>query len=370
MKAMAVFPATREVKLIEHPEPQITGPTEVRLRMLEVGICGTDRDIATFQYGTPPAGEDYLIIGHESLGEVVGVGAEVKGFRPGDLVVLMVRRPCSVPTCLACRAGRPDFCFTGRYQERGIKGLHGYMTEFVVDDQKYMNLVPRQLRGVAVLVEPLTIGEKGLAQVMLVQQRLPWGCPAPMAGESGYRHQALVLGAGPVGLLGAMTVCAAGFETTVYSRTLDPRTIGNLVEAIGGQFVSAPETSIDALAKRMGNIDLVFEATGASSLAFETMPFLGANAVFVFTGVPGRRGPITLEADRIMRDLVLKNQIVFGTVNADRSAFEAAIRDLGVFTGRWPGTVQALITGRHPIEGAPEFLVKLTPGIKQVITIG
>jgi len=369
MKAMAVFPATREIKLIEHPEPQIAAPTEVKLRMLEVGICGTDRDIATFVYGTPPPGEDYLIIGHESLGEVVEVGAQVQNFRPGDLVVLMVRRPCPDPHCMACRAGRPDFCFTGRYKERGIKELHGYMTEFVVDDQKYMNLVPRELRQVAVLTEPLTIAEKGLAQVLLVQQRLPWGCPQPAQGEPGYCHQALVLGAGPVGLLGALTLRRAGFKTCVYSRVFDPQRIGQLLESIGAEFIAAPETPLGALPGRIGNIDLIFEATGASTLAFDAMPFLGTNAVFVFTGVPGRKGPISVEGNLIMRDLVLKNQIVFGTVNADRSAFEAAIRDLGVFTSRWPNTVPALITGRHPIEAAPEFLVKLTPGIKQIITI-
>ena len=196
MKAIAVFPATHEVKLIEHPEPQITSPTEIKVRLLEIGICGTDREIATFQYGTPPAGEDYLIIGHESLGEVVATGGEVQSLRPGDLVVLTVRRPCPDPTCLAGRADRQDFCFTGRYQERGIKGLQGYMCELVVDDQKYANRVPRQLQEVAVLVEPLTIAEKGLAQVMLVQQRLPWGCPAPQQGASGYCHRRWCWGRG------------------------------------------------------------------------------------------------------------------------------------------------------------------------------
>src|SRR5271169_3473488 len=111
MKAIAVFPGTREIKLIDHPEPAIESPTQVKLRILEVGVCGTDKEICQFDYGTPPPGSEYLVLGHESLGEVVEVGAQVSGFKPGDLVVTMVRRPCDHPDCMACRAGRADFCY-------------------------------------------------------------------------------------------------------------------------------------------------------------------------------------------------------------------------------------------------------------------
>src|SRR5438128_10123893 len=200
MKAIAVFPSRREVKLIEQEPPTPRAPTDVKLRMLEVGICGTDREIAAFQYGTPPAGSDHLVIGHESLGEVVEVGPAVSRVKPGDLVVPMVRRPCPHADCVACRAGRQDFCFTGDFSERGIKGLHGFMTETVVDDERWMHLVPPTLRDVAVLVEPLTIAEKALIQVSQVQQRLPWACGAAPATGRRFRHRAVVLGAGPVGL--------------------------------------------------------------------------------------------------------------------------------------------------------------------------
>src|SRR6202034_4236172 len=177
MTAVAVFPTTKQVKVIDPPEPSLASPTDVKLRMIDVGICGTDKEIVTFQYGTPPAGSDYLIIGHESLGEVVEIGPDVKSLKKGDLVVTMVCRPCDHPECVACRAGRQDFCYTGDFTERGIKGRHGYMTEYVVDDAKYMNLVPADLRDVGVLVEPLTIAEKAIEQVWQVQSRLPWACP-------------------------------------------------------------------------------------------------------------------------------------------------------------------------------------------------
>src|SRR5258706_1803814 len=113
MKAIAVVPSQREVKLIAHPEPQITRPSHVKLRMLEVGVCGTDREICAFQYGTPPSGSGHLVIGHESLGEVVEIGPEVSRVKVGDLVVTMVRRPCDHDDCLACRSDRQDFCYTG-----------------------------------------------------------------------------------------------------------------------------------------------------------------------------------------------------------------------------------------------------------------
>src|SRR5262245_26278385 len=174
MKAIAVFPAEKRISIVDHAAPEISGPTEVKLRMLEVGVCGTDREICRFDYGIPPGGEPYLVIGHESLGEVVEVGAGVSRVKAGDLVVTMVRRPCPHDDCYACRAGRQDFCHTGDFTERGIKGAHGFMTEFVVDDEQYMNVLPAGLREIGVLVEPLTIAEKALIQLRQVQQRLPW----------------------------------------------------------------------------------------------------------------------------------------------------------------------------------------------------
>src|SRR5207253_1600797 len=283
MKAVAVVPGKRQVQLIEQEPPPLASPTAVRLRMLEVGVCGTDREICAFQYGTPPAGSEHLVIGHESLGQVVEVGPEVTRLARGDLVVTMVRRPCPHAECGACR-------------------------------------------------------------------------------------RAVVLGAGPVGLLGAMALAAAGYDTAVYSRERAPNPKADLVAAIGGHYYSAEETPIERLAEQVGNIDLVYEATGASSIAFQVMEVIGTNGIFVFTGVPGRKAPIEVDTDVIMRNLVLKNQVVFGTVNAGQEAFEAAIRDLTVFQQRWPAAVRALITGRYPVEAHRDLLVGPAQGIKNVIT--
>src|ERR1051325_4586655 len=246
MKAIAVTPRIKEVQIINQAEPNVVLPTDVKLRMLEAGVCGTDKEICAFEYGTPPSGSEQLVIGHESLGEVVEVGSAVKHVRVGDLVVPMVRRPCPHDYCVACRSDRQDFCFTGDFTERGIKGQHGFMAEFVVDHEKYMNPVPKELRDVAVLVEPLTIAEKALAQVWQVQQRLPWGCPVAPGKAAAHCHRALVLGAGPVGLLGTMALINYDFETYVYSREAAPNPRSQLIVSIGAHYISSATTPPEA----------------------------------------------------------------------------------------------------------------------------
>jgi threonine dehydrogenase-like Zn-dependent dehydrogenase len=369
MEAIAVTPQKRRVEIIHQTEPKVLSPTDVKLRMLEAGVCGTDKEICAFEYGTPPSGSEQLVIGHESLGEVVEVGPKVTRVKVGDLVVPMVRRPCLHDYCVACRADRQDFCFTGDFQERGIKQRHGFMSQFVVDDEKYMNLVPKEMRDVAVLVEPLTIAEKGLTQVWQVQQRLPWSCPVTPGKATAYRHRAVVLGAGPVGLLGAMALVNYDFDTYVYSRESAPNPKSQLLESIGAHYISSETITPEMLPQHIGNIDLVYEATGASSLTFEMMKYLGTNGIFIFTGVPGRKGPIEVDTDLIMRNLVLKNQVIFGTVNAGRESFENSIRDLGTFSQRWPDAVKSLITGRFPIDAYSDLLLGRSGGIKNVIQL-
>ncbi len=367
MQAVAVVPDKREVALVTQPVPELRGPREVKLRMLEVGVCGTDKEICAFDYGTPPAGSAHLVIGHESLGEVLEVGPEVMGFAPGDLVVTTVRRPCRHAHCLTCRAGRQDFCFTGDFTERGIKQQHGFMTEFVVDDFGYMNLVPRELRQVGVLVEPLTIAEKALLQIWDVQERLRWtdACPGEPMGKG---RRAVVLGAGPVGLLGAMALIVSGFETTVYSRDLPDGPKAALVRALGARYVSSQLADARALAEQVGPIDLVYEAVGVARLIFDVLEVLAPNGAFVLTGVPPLGDALPVAAQRLLRQAVLGNQVILGSVNAGKDAFEGAIRHLAVFQKRWPEALAALVTGRYPLGAYRELLLGRPSGIKNVIS--
>jgi threonine dehydrogenase-like Zn-dependent dehydrogenase len=360
MRAAAVYPGTKTLGVVEDfAEPQVTSATGVKLRILQVGVCGTDREIASFVYGMPPEGSEYLVLGHEALGEVVEVGAGVTGFRVGDLAIPMVRMPCSHEDCVACRHERPDFCMTGDYVEHGIMKLHGFMTEFVVVEERYLNAVPAAIREVGVLVEPLTIAEKALLQAVQVQARLPWEFTA-------YQHRAVVLGAGPVGLLGAMALQNRGYAVTVYSKDREPNPGAEIVKAIGGRYLSSQDCTVDQLITEVGEIDLVYEATGAANLAFDVLRALGPNGLYVLTGVPGLHGPTEFDTEGMMRNLVLKNQCLLGTVNAGKDAFEAAIEDLQAFFAKWPEAVRGLITGRFGIDQFAEPILKPS-GIKNII---
>lgn len=368
VKAVAAFPGPREVKIVDQVVPRLSQPDQVMLRMLEIGICGTDLEICSFEYGIPPPGDDHLVIGHESLGEIVEVGSAVDGLQVGDLVVPAVRRPCVHRECFACRSGHQDYCYTGDFSERGIKEAHGYMTEYVVDQERYMTLVPSDLRDVAVLAEPLTIAEKALAQVAwLMQHRPPWLEAETPSEQRGRGLSALVLGVGPVGLLGAMTLVASGFTTYVYSRELPPNPRIEVVAAIGANYISSQTTTIKQLAGQIGNVDLVYEAVGHSHFALEVLKVLGINGIYVLTGVPGVQAFVEADPARLMRDMVLKNQVLLGTVNAGLEAFASALRSLSVFTKRWPAVVETLIAGRYPPEQAVELIFGRPTGIKSLI---
>ena len=222
MRAVAVQPRAERIELVDVAEPPLVRPSDVRVRILEVGICGTDKEICRFDYGTPPPGEDHLIIGHEALGEVVETGRAVSQLEVGDLVVPMVRRPCQGADCVPCGVGQQDFCASGDFSERGIKEAHGFMAESIVEEERFLQKVPAGLRDVAVLVEPLTIAEKALRQVWDVQERLPWAAP----GRKRRPYHALVLGAGPVGCsvrwssldLDSRRMCSRGSQLGVRRR--------------------------------------------------------------------------------------------------------------------------------------------------------
>ncbi len=368
MKALAVFPEKEELRVIgDHSMPELTSPHDVKVRMLEVGVCATDREICSFEYGAPPQGFDHLVLGHEGLGEVVEVGSAVSTLQPKDLVVPMVRRPCNDPECYSCREDRSDFCYNGNFVERGIKECHGFMTDYVVDHEKFLCKVPPELRDVAVLIEPLTVAEKALEQIWQVQQRLPWTNPeAP--NEQG-QHRAVVLGAGPVGIMGAMAFKVAGFDTYVFSRSPAPNPKANLIESFGVPYISCKTTSVEEMARQVGRIDVVYEAIGVADISFKVLDHLAHNGIFVFTGIPGYDPPIELDAAKLMRNIVLKNQAVIGTVNASRKTFQDAIRDLGTFMEQWPEAVRAIISGRYAVEDANELLMGKATGIKNVISL-
>jgi len=361
MRAVAVFPSKKSLRVVDIPKPELDkGATGVLVRMREVGLCGTDREISSFEYGTPPPGSDRLVLGHESLGEVVEVGCGIHSLRPGDLVVAMVRRPCSHPECLPCRAERSDFCITGDFTERGIKQADGFLTEYVLDDEQYLVKVPEPLADVAVLIEPVTVVSKAALQARAILDRLPYDAA---------HQRGLVLGAGPVGLLGAMVLIANGYETTVYSREPEESDRAKLVHSLGARYISAASQPVETLAQTAGEFDVILEAVGSAPVMMAASRSLRPNGVLALTGIPAEGKPSEIDAGRYLRDLVLKNQVVFGTVNAGRRNYLSAIQQLEQFMVLFPASVRKLITHRLPLEEAPRMLVQ-SDGIKNVVELG
>lgn len=353
---IAIYPGQAgSLHLTTIPLPAPT-PDDVVVRVNRVGVCGTDREIIEAKFGTPPPGANELVIGHEVLGTVESVGDRVRSLTPGDLVVATVRRP---DDCAACRAGQPDFCLDRRYRERGIIGLHGFMVETFVEREEFLILVPPALEALGILLEPLSVVEKALRVTNAVQQRLAEWRP----------KTAVVLGAGPIGLLGTLLLRAEGVEVYTLARRPGPHLAAEIVEAAGGHYVSTLERSAKELARSLPNVDVIFECTGNSEPVFAGMSLLGNNGVLVLLSLTGGNGVLSVPADEINREFVLGNKLMVGSVNSHRTDFLAGVDHLARFESLWPGLAARLITGRLTrFENLAA--IREASGIKTIIEFG
>src|SRR6202050_3179072 len=208
MKAIAIVPGTPGSRIVDRTEPSVTAPDEIKVKIIRVGICGTDREEVSGGRADAPEGQKELVIGHEMFGQGVSVGSSVTRVKPGDYAVFTVRRGCG--ECACCLMNRADMCQTGRYRERGIRGLDGYQTEYVVDQEQYIVRVPAELEPVGVLMEPLSVVEKAIDETLRVQTlRCPDAATTP---DWFHGRRCLVAGLGPVGLLAAMVLRLRGGE--------------------------------------------------------------------------------------------------------------------------------------------------------------
>jgi threonine dehydrogenase-like Zn-dependent dehydrogenase len=335
MKAVAVYPGKAgSIHLEDLPQPHVedvAGERGVLVRVLSLGLDGTDREINDAKYGAPPPGSDFLVVGHESLGVVEAVGPSVHEFAPGDNVVCMVRRPGQSIYDLI---GRPDFTTDDTYHEHGINLLHGFLTERYVDQPENLIRVPSGLADVGVLLEPTSVAEKGVNQAYEIQRRLRVWRP----------RRAAVTGAGSLGLLIAMVLRLRGLEVTAFSLERPPYLNSELVEALGARYVSTQDTSLSEGSQKFGPFDVIFEATGYSPLAFEAMKVVSRNGVVILSSVTGGDRQTQVPTDQVNLGFVLGNKVAVGTVNAGRDDFESGVRDLAVAQAQFPGWLGRLIT--------------------------
>jgi threonine dehydrogenase-like Zn-dependent dehydrogenase len=368
MKALAVIPGTPgSIHLRDVPTPaldEVPGGRGVRVKVLRVGVDGTDKEINQAEYGTAPQGSDYLIIGHESFGVIEAVGDNVWEVRPGDYVVATVRRP---GTSLYDQIGLQDSTTDDVYYERGINLRHGYLAEYYVESPDYLVKVPRGCRAFGVLLEPMSIAEKGIAQAYEIQRRLKVWRP----------RRAAVMGAGTLGLLATMILRLRGLEVSTFGRrsALSSGDGGatyrnaELVEQIGARYVSTAERPLEQVVAEEGGFDLIFEATGNSSIVFQAASALAKNGILVLTSITGGGRKLEIPADRINLEFVLGNKVMVGTVNAHRDHFELGTADLAKGAAEYPGWLDQLLT--HRVQGLESYreMMRLLTEAKDAIKV-
>jgi glucose 1-dehydrogenase len=348
MRALTVVPGesgSLAVTDLAEPEP---APDELLVQALAVGVCGTDHEIAEGEYGWAPSGQPRLVIGHESLGRVLGA-PETGDFAEGDLVVGVVRRPDPVP-CGACARGHFDMCRNGRYTERGIKEIHGYASErWVVEVDYAVKLDPR-LADVGMLLEPTSVVAKAWDQIERIGSR-SWFEP----------RSVLVTGAGPIGLLAALLGSQRGLDVHVLDRvTTGPKP--DLVTDLGATYHHGDIGEVSAAVEP----DVVIEATGVGSLVFAALESTAAYGITCLTGVSPRGRSISIDAGSLNRELVLENDAVVGSVNANVDHYRAAASALREADLGWLGR---LVSRRVPLAQAPDAFVRQEDDVKVVLTL-
>jgi threonine dehydrogenase-like Zn-dependent dehydrogenase len=348
MRALTLVPGragSADVTEVPDPEP---AAGQLLVRGLTVGICGTDREIAAGEYGWAPAGRERLVLGHESLGRVLDAPPDA-GFTAGDLVVGVVRRPDPVP-CGACAHGAFDMCRNGRYTERGIKQLDGYASERWIVEADYAVRLDPHLADVGVLLEPTSVVAKAWDQIELIGAR-SWFEP----------QRVLVTGAGPIGLLAALLGVQRGLDVHVLDRVREGAKPA-LVADLGATYHC---DGFDA-AVQVARPDIVLEATGAAGVALDAMCGTRAYGLTCLTGVSpvGRR--IDVDAGGLNRSIVLENDAVVGSVNANLDHYRLAADALHRADLGW---LARLITRRLPLDSFAEALTPSTDDIKVVLTL-
>ncbi len=344
MQAIAVIPGTPDsihLRTVRRPElNDVADGRGVLVRVLRVGVDGTDKEINAAEYGAAPEGDDHLILGHESFGIVEAIGANVKEVAVGDYVVASVRRPGS---SLYDRVGLQDMTTDDVYYERGISLRHGFLAEYFADSADFIIKIPRELRDVGVLMEPTSVAEKAIAQAYEIQRRLRVWRP----------RKALVIGTGTLGLLACGILRQRGLEVVALGRSTRPYLNAELLDDLGVTYQSTSTLSILDAARDFGPFDIILEGTGASQLVFQAMEALGKNGVLVMVSVTGGDKMVEVPADRINQGFVLGNKVAVGSVNASREDFERGVQDLSQLELSHPGWLGRLLT--HPVRGLENY---------------
>lgn len=360
---------------LEIEKPKISRPDEVLIRMKEVGLDGTDFAIVRNNSQDIAEGRDSIVLGHEGVGVVEEVGAAVSSIAPGDVVVVTVRRGCGF--CEPCAHNRSDMCLTGLFTERGIHKIDGLLTRYIVDQEQYVIKVPPGVAKLAVLTEPFSVVVKGLQEMRDIQSRIPWLCPHNEHGwledDWGGCKVALVVGAGPLGILATSLIRLAQAYTYVADIVPEDHVKAKTIVAMGAEYIDARGKKAEELAHFCctpgGQLNIIFEASGAAEEALRLIPHMSRDSIYVMTGIPRGDMEIQLDAAQIVRSLVRNNQVIFGSVNSNRSHFEIALRDIAEVNRKFDGILESILARRVKLEDYQQAFEPDESHIKTVIEI-
>ncbi len=346
MRALTVIPGKADsAELVNLPDPPAE-PGKLWVQGVALGVCGTDLEIVRGAYGWAPPSRERLILGHESLGRVIEA-PEKSGFEPGDLVVGIVRRPDPVP-CANCAVGEWDMCRNGLYTEHGIKQLDGFGAEQYHLDPAFAIKLDPKLNGTGVLLEPASILAKAWEHIEAIGRRAHWE-----------PRSAVVIGAGPIGLLAALMSVQRGLETHVMDRVTEGPKPG-LVRDLGATYFTGPMKDVCQEA------DVVIECTGVGQLVLDAMQCSAPGGIVCLTGVSSGGRQLSIDAGMLNRTMVLENEAVFGSVNANRRHYEAAAASLAKANRSW---LERLVTRHVPLERWADALTRTPYDVKPVIDL-
>jgi threonine dehydrogenase-like Zn-dependent dehydrogenase len=349
VRALTVTPGTPDsARLVEVPEPPIEDGS-LLVETLAIGICGTDLEIVAGEYGWAPPGRNRLIIGHESIGRVLDAPAD-SGFASGDLVVGIVRRPDPVP-CPSCKVGEWDMCRNGQYTERGIKERDGYASERFRLEPSFAEKVDVGLGDLGVLVEPASVVAKAWDHAERIGRR----------SAAWHPRSALITGAGPVGLLAALMARQRGLDVHVFDQVVDGPKPG-LVKDLGALYYGGDLAALEALAP-----DIIVECTGATSVIADAVTRTAPCGIVCLAGVSSGGHTIRLDLGDVNRRIVLENDVIFGSVNANRTHYQLAAHALARADRAW---LSRLITRRVALDDWQQALTRRPDDVKVIVSFG
>jgi threonine dehydrogenase-like Zn-dependent dehydrogenase len=358
MLAISAHPGSTQPQLIDVPQPREPAAGEVLCRTLELGVCGTDRDILHSAAPWCPPGEERLILGHECLARIEAVGSGVGDYRPGDLVVPVVRR------AFAGQPRRVDLLPFGPFTERGIYRQHGFSQPLWLDRPEFLFRVPAEIADLAVLTEPLAVSEKGVNEALLLTRaRL-----GDVAWSEAALPCVLVTGMGPIGFMAVLAAIARGWQVTMLGRD-EPGTFrATLVDRLGGRYRPMQATDFQPADVELSGYDLCLECTGSDDVMLQATGLVRSCGVIVWLGSMRRPQPAMHNVQRLMRDSLVRNHIHLGCVNAAPRDFTDALAHLAQLKHTHAAELAALITARvRPEDSLWHYTHRQPQGIKTVL---